>query len=170
MYWQAALLIVALLCGVAAFSYAPQRDEVAVLPSSYDSGLSLEQAVSSSKGPVLIEFYQDECQQCRQLAPVLYQLHESRFKKASPVPIPLVMLNIDRPQNKPFLSLFGVTQVPALFVFNPKQMKKQPVPLAQVRSTVQLCQTIEQAYNEAKVAKHQKALPSTASLCETSAG
>jgi thiol:disulfide interchange protein len=116
------------------------------LPSSYDTEIAspVQARINAAKTPlILIEFYQDPCLNCRALAPVLHDWEKSPQASAC---FTLIPVNIEKPENRFYMDIFQVQQVPALFVFQPQQMKKTPVRLqGEVSSTPQAIQrTLEQ--------------------------
>lgn len=96
------------------------------LPSSYDTGGSLMEQANTQATPLLVEFYSDTCLGCQQLTPLVH-----RWAKQPTVQgcLAFTMVNTDLPDNQFFTTLFGVNEVPALFVFDIKHMKRTPVAL-----------------------------------------
>lgn len=91
-------------------------------PSSYDPKISLEDAAMKSSNPLLIEFYTDACQTCRQVTPWVHKLGE-KYKDR----LTFVMVNLDDPKNEQIGAIFKVEYVPALFVFDFKHMSKAQI-------------------------------------------
>lgn len=147
MYWKSLLLIMLTVGLVFLISYSIKRDALDALPSSYDSGLNLADAVEAAQQashsmPLLIEFYSDTCAKCRVMTPVLHRVHGQRFATH----MPLVMVNTDDEPNRLFINLFDVDEIPALFLFEPKRMKRHRIELQSIDSTPALCNAIAQAY------------------------
>jgi thioredoxin-like negative regulator of GroEL len=130
------------------------RSQLTGLPSSYSNGVSLpalmqQRQSEGSKKPLLVEFYQDSCERCRLLTPELHALFKVRLKPYTD----LVLVNAEDPKQAMILELFGVKTLPAVFWFSPAPpMKKHPVPVDRVQSRLQLCQTLEQSWQDAKLA------------------
>jgi thiol-disulfide isomerase/thioredoxin len=142
MYWQALTLLLSVLTvSLLAGWWLQGGSSFENPPSYYDPGLSLPKAAEQSEKPLLVEFYQDSCASCRTLTPALHQVYEQRFKAKAT----LVMVNVDRPENEMFLTLFGVKTLPALFVFEPKRMKKTPIVLAPNTTVSTLTNQLAQA-------------------------
>jgi thioredoxin 1 len=70
-----------------------------------------ETEVLGSKGPVIVDFYTDGCQPCRALSPILQELEEESNGA-------LRVVKIDAAEEAALASSFGVTAVPALFLFS----------------------------------------------------
>jgi thiol:disulfide interchange protein len=97
------------------------------LPSSYDSGKPLMQIADEASGkPLLVEFYTDRCVRCGKIVPLVHHFAENPAVSAC---FSLALVNAEAAENKLFTDLFAVKVVPALFVFNPKKMKKTVVKL-----------------------------------------
>jgi thiol:disulfide interchange protein len=116
------------------------------LPSSYDRGLTVPEAATKTEGrPLLIEFYQDRCLTCRRVTPLLHGLQErggwNRCAQS-------VMVDADKPENAPFVQLFGVTELPAVFFFWPGKMRKIAVPFANSATAPQLAFALNQGWQQ----------------------
>ncbi|MCX5921017.1 MAG: protein disulfide isomerase family protein [Candidatus Melainabacteria bacterium] len=97
------------------------------LPSSYDSGKPLMQVAEEANGkPLLVEFYTDRCVRCNKLVPMVHEFAKMQVASGC---VSLALVNAETAENKLFTDLFAVKVVPALFIFNPKKMKKTVVNL-----------------------------------------
>jgi thiol:disulfide interchange protein len=99
------------------------------VPSSYDTDIAtpVQARVNGVKTPlILMEFYQDPCLNCRALAPVLHEWNQTPQANSC---FTLIPVNVEKPENRFYMDIFQVNQVPALFIFQPQQMKKTAVPL-----------------------------------------
>lgn len=143
MYWQSIILVLLVLAGGLFVGFWQQGDSLARRPSFYDPGLTIEQAAETSEKPLLVEFYSDTCATCQRLTPLLHQLYIQRFQND----YTLVMLNTERPENRLYIELFQVETIPALFVFQPKKMKKTRLNVEQVTSVQELSQLLASAVN-----------------------
>jgi thiol:disulfide interchange protein len=130
-FWPSILFIAVILLffwvrGVWRVSQFPERYQR--LPSSYDkqAQVPVQQRINAAKAPyILMDFYQDACMNCRQVAPVLaawktVSAHQRCFE--------VIPVNTDTPENRFFVDIFQVDEIPALYVFEPQRMKKTPVP------------------------------------------
>lgn len=117
------------------------------LPSSFDSGLTIEQAFKTSKVPLLVEFYSDTCGTCRRLTPEIHKLYEGPYKGK----LTLVMLDVMEPENQQIAQLFGVDALPGIYLFDHKHMKKHPIPPEAFTSAQALKSAIDQALLKIKV-------------------
>lgn len=123
------------------------------LPSSYDPKITVEQAVQTSSKPLLIEFYTDSCQTCRVITPWVYKLQKKYESQ-----ITFVMVNADDPKQQQIAGIFGIEYVPALYVFDFKNMNKVQVSISGYSSINALDKAIAKAISQAdkKAAKHSK--------------
>lgn len=137
MFKKSFTLVFAIVALVFTSAFTSQWLSVQNIPSSYDSGLTIDEAFKTSKTPLLVEFYSDTCGTCRQVAPMVHEIELQHKDKLT-----LVMINTDAPENQQFAELFGVDALPSLFVFDPMHMKKQPVPATSFGSQVALEKTI----------------------------
>jgi len=97
------------------------------LPSSYDAGKPLMQVAEEANGkPLLVEFYTDRCVRCNKIVPLVHSFAKTRIANDC---VSLALVNAETAENKLFTDLFAVKEVPALFIFNPKKMKKTVVTL-----------------------------------------
>ena len=97
------------------------------LPSSYDAGKPLMQVAEEAQDkPLLVEFYTDRCVRCNKLVPMVHDFAKTRIANQC---VSLALVNAETAENKLFTDLFSVKEVPALFIFNPKKMKKTAVQL-----------------------------------------
>jgi thiol:disulfide interchange protein len=110
------------------------------LPSAYDPGISIDKAMRTSQTPLLVEFYADTCSTCRTITPWVHQYSQSAPKQWT-----LVMLDMDNPDQLAIAQLFGVKDLPGLYMFDPKRMRKATVNLTDVRSQADLSRAIAEA-------------------------
>lgn len=144
-----ALVIVPIL----AASFWGQWQAIQKLPSYYDDGVALEKVFRTSPTPVLIEFYTDACSSCQRLTPLLHTTVADRLGGK----VRLVMIDAANPKEAPVVSLFGVRQVPELFLFDGKRMKKQHVPLDAVTDGVGLVNALHQGLDQLRLKAAKKA-------------
>lgn len=123
MFKRSLIMVLVLVAAVFASAFTTQMVLTKDLPSSYDTGLSIEQAFKTSKVPLLIEFYSDTCGSCRKLTPIIHAMHEQDYKKR----LTVVMLDVTDPSVQQIGQLFGVDALPALYVFDHRHMKKHQI-------------------------------------------
>lgn len=140
MFKRSLLLVSAIIALVFTSAFASQLWITKDLPSSYDTGLTIEKAFKTSKEPLLIEFYSDSCGACRRVAPVVHQLSETRYKNR----LTTVMMDVDDPDTRSIAELFGVNTLPALYIFDHHHMKKHAIPIESFVSTELLTKTIDE--------------------------
>ena len=149
MYQRSFFIVVLALVLVAmantGFRYLATVPWISGNPSAYDPNISIQEAFQSAKTPLLVEFYTDSCQTCRQVTPTI-----AKVKTGLADRLTFVMINLDDPQQQPVANIFGVSYVPALFVFDPGKMQKQQVPLTQMASEQQLNQALVAALDTLK--------------------
>jgi len=139
MFRRSFLLVAMIVLMVFASAFASQMWITKDLPSSYDTGLSIEKAFKTSKVPLLIEFYSDTCGTCKTLAPVIHALQEGRYKNR----LTLVMLDVSEPANQDIARLFGVDALPGLYVFDHHHMKKHQIKPEDMTSQATLQRSID---------------------------
>jgi thiol-disulfide isomerase/thioredoxin len=110
------------------------------LPSSFDPGLTIDQAFKTSRLPLLVEFYSDACSTCQRLTPQIHRLAETTYKGK----LTLVMLDVLEPANHEAAKLFGVDMLPGVYLFDHHRMKKYPIPAEAFVSS----QALEAAINK----------------------
>ncbi len=115
------------------------------LPSSYDPHISVPDAVKTSKYPLLVEFYTDQCSTCRIVTPWMHQLSKKHKKDYT-----FVMVDINNPDNQQIAEIFGVPYVPIIYVFDFKHMAKAQVDINSYNSMDTLDQAIAQADDQVK--------------------
>jgi thiol-disulfide isomerase/thioredoxin len=123
MFKRSFLLVSLVFLLVFASAFASQMWSTRDLPSAYDNGLTIEKAFKTSKVPLLIEFYSDDCGTCKRLTPVIHTLEEGPYKGK----LTLVMLDVNEPGNQDIARLFGVDSLPGLYVFDHLHMKKHAI-------------------------------------------
>ena len=129
MFRKSLLLVAAILTLVIGSGLTSQLYIAQGLPSAYDSGLTLDKAFKTAKTPLLIEFYTDSCGTCRKVTPLVHETAKG-FKDR----LTMVMVNLEDPENDGIAQLFGVTELPGVYVFDFKHMKKHQIPLKDLAS------------------------------------
>ena len=124
------------------------------LPSAYDPGVSIETAMQTSKKPLLVEFYADNCSTCRTVTPWVHD-----YLNSAPDEWTLVMLDMENPDHLAIAQLFGVETLPGLYMFDPKRMRKATVDIDSVTSEPKLSQAIASAKKELLIERPRKAPP-----------
>jgi thioredoxin 1 len=114
------------------------------LPSAYDPGIRINDAFQTAKTPLLVEFYSDTCGTCQRVAPMVHEIVKENSQRLT-----LVMMNVDDPDTASIAQLFGVKELPAIYVFNPKKMKKQVVDAQYFATRETLSQAIETSLSKA---------------------
>lgn len=130
MFKKSALLLSLVFLTVFGTSFFREWQGVQHLPSRYDTGLTIEKAFQTSKQPLLIEFYSDQCQTCQRVTPTVHTAYQQLKGNVT-----LVMVDTDDPANGPILQLFGVKNIPDFYVFDFKHMKKHGIDLQTLQST-----------------------------------
>jgi len=115
-------------------------------PSSYDPKTTLQDATNTSKTPILVEFYTDQCHTCKQVTPWVHHLASGKYKNQ----VTLVMINLDDPQQSQYGNAFGVTYVPTIYVFDPHTMAKAQVDPNSYGTMQQVDTGISQALSQVK--------------------
>lgn len=141
MFRRSVWVVITILSLVFASSFASQMMRTGNLPSAYDTGLRMNDAFKSSETPLLVEFYADSCTTCQMVTPLVHRAYKSDFKDK----LTVVMVDTDDPNNAMYTQLFGIDTIPALFVFDPKHMKKEPIPFEALDTPA----TITEAVNTA---------------------
>lgn len=80
----------------------------------------LEELLSQSTTPVLVDFYADWCPPCKMLLPVLDKIEEKHGEEFA-----IAKINVD--QNPDLASEFSVKSIPALFYFLNNEQKDKSV-------------------------------------------
>jgi thioredoxin-like negative regulator of GroEL len=145
MFKRSILLVLSIVALVFTSAFASQWMATSSLPSAYDPGVSIETAFKTSKVPVLIEFYSDTCSTCKRVTPVIHHMSQNQLKDK----LTLVMMNVEDDDSYQIAQLFGVDELPAVYVFDPKRMKKQTVDSKAFESE----EALETAINEALTKK-----------------
>jgi len=114
------------------------------LPSSYDPGITVMDAMQTAEHPLLIEFYRDDCSACRRVTPWVAELKE-KYKDR----LHFVMVDVMDPAQSQVSDLFTVQFVPALYVFDTKHMAKAMVDDRSYGSKAALDAAIERAIQAA---------------------
>lgn len=151
MFKQSIWMVLAVVLVVFVSTSWTQWKALGELPSAYDPGVRIQEAFQTAETPLLVEFYSDDCGSCRQATPVLHGVYNSEFKDK----LTLVMLDVNEPDAAQVGQLFGVESIPAVYVFNPKVMHKEMVPLTAFESEGALKAGLKQALTRVKVAKKQ---------------
>ncbi|HEY9746895.1 MAG TPA: thioredoxin domain-containing protein [Oculatellaceae cyanobacterium] len=124
MFKRSFLMVSLILVTVFTSAFIGQMMQTKDLPSSYDSGLTIETAFKTSKVPLLVEFYSDDCGTCRKLTPLIHQLHKELYRDQ----LTVVMMDVNDPAIQDIARLFGVDSLPALYVFDHRHMRKHQIP------------------------------------------
>lgn len=141
MFKQSIWMVLAIVLVVFVSTSWTQWQALGQLPSAYDPGIQIQKAFQTSKTPLLVEFYSDECGSCRTATPILHHTYNQQFKQS----LTLVMLDVNDPNSAQVAQLFGVDEIPAIYVFNPKVMHKEEIPLTAFESEAKLKQHIDSA-------------------------
>ncbi len=120
MFKRSFLLVLSIVVLVFTSAFATQMVLTRDLPSSFDPGITVQQAFQTSQVPLLIEFYSDSCATCKRVTPVLHDLKDREYKDR----LTLVMVNVEEPDNQMVAQLFGVDELPGLYIFDHHHMKK----------------------------------------------
>jgi thioredoxin-like negative regulator of GroEL len=152
MFKRSLLLVALIFLVVFTSAFTSQMMITKDLPSSFDSGLTIEQAFKTSQVPLLVEFYSDDCGTCRKLTPVLHEMKDKRYHGQ----LTMVMLDVTDPANAEIAKLFGVDSLPGLFVFDHKHMKKHPIAADDFASPEKLQHALDVAVAKSH---HQAGLP-----------
>lgn len=146
MYGKSFFLIVLALITVGLITSAGRFMPVLVkVPSTYDPKITVEQAIQTSNTPLLIEFYTDNCKTCTVITPWMAELKPDFDNQVT-----FVMVDINDPAQQQVSELFGVSYVPAIYVFDFKRMNKTQVSFEAYASPKRLKAGIEKAIAEAK--------------------
>jgi len=103
-----ALLSVVLAVGNYAYEWTHPATPIQLLVNMERSSAPLSDIGKNSK-PTVIDFWAPWCENCRYMAPTLYQVEQSYKDKVN-----FVMLNGDDPQNWPLIEALGVDAIPHL--------------------------------------------------------
>ena len=76
--------------------------------------------VTNAAGPVLVDFYTNDCAPCRMMVPVLNELATERAGN-------LKIVKVDAAENAQLASQFRVTAMPTFILFQNGQPQKQVV-------------------------------------------
>lgn len=144
MFRKSFIMVVSVLALVFGSAFATQMWIAGQLPSAFDPGIKIEEAFSTSEHPLLIEFYSDTCSACRQVTPVVHRVYQEHFKDR----LTLVMLDIEDPDVMQVSQLFGVQAIPAVYVFDAKNMKKEDIALEALFSETRLRDSLKTALAE----------------------
>ena len=146
MYGKSFFLIVLALITVGLLASTGRFMPVLVkVPSTYDPKITVEQAIQTSNTPLLIEFYTDNCHTCQQITPWLANMkHEFDHQ------VTFVMVDINDPAQQQVAELFGVSYVPAIYVFDFKRMHKIQVSFEAYATPNRLKAGIQKAIADAK--------------------
>lgn len=144
MFKKSFLMVMTVLALVFASSFTSQMIATSTLPSSYDPGLPIDKAFKTSKTPLLIEFYSDTCGTCQKVSPMIHHLANATYKDR----LTLVMLDVDDSQNYDIAKLFGVDELPSIYVFDFKHMKKHKIDPTSFASQTTLDQAIADAVKQ----------------------
>lgn len=143
MFRKSFVLVLLILAVVFSSAFASQMFITSQLPSSYDPGLSVMQAFQTAKTPLLIEFYSDDCSTCKKVTPLLHNTYNKSLKSK----LTLVMVDVNAPENEEVARLFGIEQLPSIFVFDFKHMKKQEIDIQSLASAEGFQKAVTNAFD-----------------------
>ncbi len=141
MFKRSVLLCLLVIATVFVSSFTAQWLATSNLPSAYDPGPRIDKAFKSAKNPLLVEFYSDTCGTCQRMAPIVHELSQRDYAEK----LTLVMMDVNDPENLQIAKLFGVNELPSIFVFDFKHMKKRQIDSKFFQSKSTLKQAISQA-------------------------
>ncbi|MFN8614435.1 MAG: thioredoxin domain-containing protein [Vampirovibrionales bacterium] len=141
MFQRGLIMVLAVVSVVFGISFLTQWALSSRLPSSYDSGLSLQEAVQTSTKPLLIEFYTDTCTTCQGVTPIVHRSVQQHFKDQ----VTMVMVDTDSPDMAETVEMFGVSAIPALYLLTVNPVNKQEIPFDTLANPLALKRAIEQA-------------------------
>src|ERR1700722_5094103 len=81
---------------------------------------SFAKEVTAAAGPVLVDFYTQDCGPCRMMAPVLNELATERGAN-------LKIVKVDVAENAQLAAQYGVTAMPTFVLFQNGEVQKQIV-------------------------------------------
>ena len=148
-------LVVTVLTVVIAVTFVAERIAAKSLPSAYDPGVSIQTAFQTTDRPLLIEFYSDQCESCRAVTPILHEVYQAHFKSK----LRWIMLNVEEPEVFQVSRIFGLTQIPAVYLFDPQHMKKATISFQDLMSAERLQQAIADAMTEIAVKASDTPIP-----------
>ena len=144
MFSRSFLVVLSILAVVFVSGFAGQYISASKLPSTYDPGISIQQAFKQAKkagnGPVLVEFYSDTCGTCQRVTPWIHA-----WQTSHPNQLTLVMLNTEDPETQPIGEIFGVKELPSIYLFDPNRMKKTQIQPTSFQSEETLALALQQA-------------------------
>jgi len=115
------VVVLVLISITGCFTVAPggsnfQTEAEAKVPSQFDKGITLEEALKGTK-PILVKFYADWCGACRRAAPVFNAAREDYADR-----VEFVMVNVDKYST--LSNAYNVMFLPTLYLINPTNSKK----------------------------------------------
>ncbi|MEB3286002.1 MAG: thioredoxin family protein [Vampirovibrionales bacterium] len=123
MFKRSTVFVLSIVAMVFVSSFAANMIATAGLPSSYDPGVTIDDAFKSAKTPLLVEFYSDSCSTCKHVSPILHELSQQDYRNK----VMLVMMDVEDPAHFEVAKLFGVNELPSVYVFDFHRMKKQQI-------------------------------------------
>lgn len=81
---------------------------------------TFETEVLNSDKPVIVDFWAEWCGPCRMVGPVLDSIAEEHAES-----VKVVKVNVD--DNQQIASTYGITSIPAVFVFHNGEVAKQSI-------------------------------------------
>ncbi|MBY0449609.1 MAG: conjugal transfer protein TraF [Cyanobacteria bacterium] len=148
-FYKSIWVVLVILASVVLSGFTVNWISLSQLPSSFDKGLTIQTAFKQAKTPLLIEFYSDTCSTCQRLTPLMHQIYLERYPKE----LTWVMIDMDQADNAPIAQLFGVNELPAVFLFDPRRMKKQRIELGDFVTPQSLTQAISNGVSLLHTAK-----------------
>ncbi len=148
-FYKSIWVVLVILAFVVLSGFTVNWIALSQLPSSFDKGISIQTAFKQAKTPLLIEFYSDTCSTCQRLTPLMHQIYLDRYPKE----LTWVMIDMEQADNAPIAQLFGVNELPAVFLFDPHRMKKQRIDLGDFVTPQSLTQAISTGVTQLRTAK-----------------
>jgi len=144
MFKRSLFLVLGVLAVVLSITVCTNLYYTRAVPSSYDTGKTIGEAFKTSNVPLLVEFYSDSCNACRQVTPLMHQVYRQHFSQR----LTWVMLDANDDQTADIASLFKVDALPAVFVFDHHHMKKFPIAYDALFSEASLQSALTQALRQ----------------------
>lgn len=156
MFKQSVWMVMGVVAVVFVSSFMSQWNILGQLPSAYDPGVNIQDAFQTSETPLLVEFYSDDCASCRQATPILHHTYTHKYKDK----LTLVMLDVTDSTSSQVAQLFGVESIPAVYVFDAKNMHKETIDLNAFNTEGGLVKALDSAVTAIRNAP-KRVLPAT---------